>query len=77
MKTNLTTKYDIFFNSDLNELLGLTNKKYKAGTHLSEKVTNLKSVDKVHLKCSCVDGSIVDGKRESIPFSFSLDARPG
>ena len=74
MKTILTTKYDIIFNSDLVEVLGFTNKKYNAGTHLSEKVLDKNSVDKVLLKCNCVDGSIVEGKRESILFSFSLDA---
>ena len=31
----------------------------------------------MHLKCDCVDGSIIDGKRESFLFSFSLDVRPG
>ena len=34
-------------------------------------------IDKVHLKCDCVDGSIVNGKREQILFSFNLRAPPG
>ena len=33
--------------------------------------------DKVHLKCDCVDGSIVNGIREQILFSFNLSAPPG
>ena len=77
MITILTTKYDKISNSDLNEVLGFTNKIYEAGMHLSETIININSVDKVDLKCNRVDGSISDGKRESILFSFSLDARPG
>ena len=39
-------------------------------------MTNITDVNKGHLKCKIVDGSFFDGKRESIFFSFSLDARP-
>ena len=35
------------------------------------------TTDKVHLKCHCVDGSNVNGKREQILFSFILSAPPG
>ena len=35
------------------------------------------TTDKVHLKCDCVDGSIVNGIREQILFSFNLSAPPG
>ena len=35
------------------------------------------TTDKVHLKCDCVDGSIVNGIREQIVFSFNLSAPPG
>ena len=35
------------------------------------------TTDKVHLKCDCVDGSIVNGIREQIFFSFNLSAPPG
>ena len=77
MKTILTTKYDKVFNSDPIEVLGFTSKKYEAGTHLNEKVANINNFDKFHLKCNCVDCSILDGKRESFPSFFSLHARPG
>ena len=76
MKTFLNTTHDIFFNSKLNDFLGFTNKRYAAGRNLSEKIANIPNVDKVQLKCNCVDDSILDGKRESIPFSFSLNVRP-
>ena len=77
MKSVLTTSYSIYFNSELNTLLGFTNKGYPAGTHTSEKPVMITTTDKVHLKCDCVDGSIVNGIREQILFSFNLSAPPG
>ena len=77
MKSVLTTSYSIYFNSELNTLLGFTNKGYTEGTHISEKPVMITTTDKVHLKCDCVDGSIVNGIREQISFSFILSAPPG
>ena len=77
MKSVLTTSLPIYFNSELNTLLGFTNKGYPAGTHRSEKPVMITTTDKVHLKCDCVDGSIVNGIREQILFSFNLSAPPG
>ena len=77
MKSVLTTVSGIYFNSELNKLLGFTNKEYPAGTHISEKPVMITTTDKVHLKCDCVDGSIVNGIRERILFSFNLSSRPG
>ena len=77
MKSVLTTSNPIYFNSKLNELLGFTNKEYPEGTHTSEKPVMITTTDKVHLKCDCVDGSIVNGIREQILFSFNLNAPPG
>ena len=64
MKSVLTTSTGIRFNSELNTLLGFTNKEYPTGTRTSEKPVMITSTDKVHLKCDCVDGSIVNGVRE-------------
>ena len=77
MKSVLTTSNPINFNSKLNELLGFTNTHYIEGTHISEKPVMITTTDKVHLKCDCVDGSIVNGIREQILFSFNLSAPPG
>ena len=77
MKSVLTTPNPIHFNSRLNTLLGFTNKGYPSGTHTSEKPVKITTTDKVHLKCDCVDGSIVDGIREQILLSFNLRAPPG
>ena len=77
MKSVLTTSTGIRFNSELNTNLGFTNKEYPAGTHISEKPVMITSTDKIHLKCDCVDRSIVKGVREQILFSFNLGAPPG
>ena len=77
MKSVSTTSNSIHFNSRLNILLGFTNKDYPPGTHTSEKPVMITTTDKVHLKCDCVDGSIVNGIREQILFSFNLSAPPG
>ena len=77
MKSVLTTSNPIHFNSRLNKVLGFTRTEYQAGTHTSEKPVMITTTDKVHLKCDCVDGSIVNGIREQILFSFNLSAPPG
>ena len=77
MKSVLTTSNNIHFNSELNTLLGFTNTDYSEGTHISEKPVMITITEKVHLKCDCVDGSIVNGKREQILFSFNQSAPPG
>ena len=48
-----------------------------AGLYKSERPINITGIDKVHLKCNVVDGSIVNGVREPILYSFALDQPPG
>ena len=38
---------------------------------------NITGIDKVHLKCDCIDGSIVNRIREPILYSFGLSSPPG
>ena len=52
MKKVLTTHHEINFNSELNEVLGFIEKKDPAGTHLSEKPTNITRIDKIYLMCT-------------------------
>ena len=47
------------------------------GSYKSDKPINITGIDKVHLKCNVVDGSIVNGIREPILYSFALDQPPG
>ena len=46
-------------------------------SYKSDKPINITGIDKVHLKCDCIDGSIVNGVREPILYSFALDQPPG
>ena len=48
-----------------------------AGSYKSDKPINITGIDKVHLKCHCIQGSIVNGIREPILFSFALSSPPG
>ena len=47
-----------------------------AGSYKSEKPINITSIDKVHLKCDCINGSIVNGARETILYFFALAKPP-
>ena len=56
-----------------------TNSNHDAipGVYTSDKILNLNSTNKIHLKCDCIDGSIQDGVRQPILYSFVLDKLPG
>ena len=47
------------------------------GVYNSNKILNLNTTNKIHLKCDCVDGSIQNGLRQPILFSFVLDKPSG
>ena len=40
-------------------------------------MVNLGSTNKIHSKCDVIDGSIVNGIRQPILYSFVLDKKPG
>ena len=48
-----------------------------AKSHKSNEPNNCTGIDKVQLKCDCVNGSIMDGAREPILYSFALNSPPG
>ena len=48
-----------------------------AGSYKSDKPINITGIDEVHLKCNCINGSIVIGVREPILYSFALSSPPG
>ena len=48
-----------------------------AGSYVSDKPINITGIDKIHLKCDCIQGSIVNGMREPILYSFALFSPPG
>ena len=47
------------------------------GSYKSDKPINITGIDKVHLKTDCIQGSIVNGIREPILYSFALSSPPG
>ena len=49
-----------------------------SGVYTSDKIIlKLNTIDKIHLKCDCIDGSIQDGLRQPILFSFLLNKPSG
>ena len=46
------------------------------GVYTNHKVLNLSTINKIRLKRDCVDGSVVNGIRQPIFFSFLLDKIP-
>ena len=84
MKTKLVVRYGIiairfdeksFFSTVLGFNSGWDYKFYNKYT--SQKFVNLGSTNKIHLKCDCIDGSLVNGIRQPILYSFVLDKLPG
>ena len=45
-------------------------------SYKSDKTINVTGVDKVHLKCDCIDGNMLNGIRETILYSFGLTSPP-
>ena len=91
LKSNLNTNQTLLFTkkSFFYTILGFTQSRsyplddidgfYQliAGSYKSDKPINITGIDKVHLKCDCIQGSIVNGVREPILFSFALSSPPG
>ena len=72
-----------FFNTSLGFVLYWDNKTTNAfhvdspGIYNNEKITKLSTIYKVHLKCDCIDGSLVNSLRQPILYSFVLDKPRG
>ena len=47
------------------------------GVNTSDKLINLSTIDKIRIKCDVIDGSVVNGLRQPILFSFPLDKPAG
>ena len=84
MKTKLVVNFGIitlrfdektFFSTVLGFTPGWDYKHYNEYT--SQKNVNLGSTNNIHLKCDCIDGSVVNGLRQPILYSFNLDKLPG
>ena len=84
MKTKLVVRPGIiairldeksFFSTVLGFTSGWEYKHYNEYTR--QKIVNLGSTKKIHLKCDVVDGSVLNGVRQPILYSFVLDKLPG
>ena len=47
------------------------------GAYTSDKILNSNSVNEIHLKSDVIDGSVQNGVRHPVLFSFILDKKPG
>ena len=47
------------------------------GNYQSDRPINITGIDKVHLKCDCIQASIMNGIRQPILYSFALSSPPG
>ena len=84
MKTKLVVNIGIiavrfdeksFFSTILGFTPGWDYKHYNK--YVSQKIVNLSNTNKIHLKCDAIRGSVVDGLRQPILYSFVLDKLPG
>ena len=84
MKTKLDVKAGIiairfdeksFFNTILGFTPGWDYKHYNK--YISQKIVSLSNTNNIHLKCDIIDGSVVNGLRQPILYSFVLDKKPG
>ena len=64
-----------FFNTVLGFTPGWDCK--HSNEYTSRKIVNLNTTNKIHLESDVIDGSVVNGIREPILFSFVLHKLPG
>ena len=55
----------------------IINLQILGGVYTSDKYLNLSTTNKLHLNCDNIDGSVVNGLRQPILYSFVLDILPG
>ena len=91
LKTNLKINQTLIFTekSFFYTILGFTQSRSSslddidgfyqliAGSYKSDRPINITAIDKVHLESDCIQGSIVNGIREPIFYSFALSSPPG
>ena len=91
LKSNLKTNQTLIFTEKcfFYTILGSTRSRFYplddidgfyqliAGSYKSDRPINITGIDKIHSKCDCIQGSIVNGIREPILYSFALSSPPG
>ena len=64
-----------FFSTILGFNSGWDYKQYNE--YISQKIGNLSSTNKIHLNCDVINGSVVDGLRQLLLYSFVLNKKLG
>ena len=64
-----------FFSTVIGFTPGWDYKHYRE--YISQKILNVSSTNKIHLKCDIINGSVVDGIRQPILYSFVLNKHAG
>ena len=91
LKCDLKTKQTLIFTkkSFFYTILGITRSRsyplddidgfyqLRTGWCKSDRPINITGIDKIHLRCDCINGSIVNGIREPNLYSFALSSPPG
>ena len=84
VKSNLTTNKTTKFTkkSSFYTILGYTESDSGVlyvfpGNHRSNRPISITEFNKLQLKCDCIDGTIVNGIRKPIEYSFVLSSPPG
>ena len=91
LKSNLKTNQTLIFTekSFFYTILGFTRSRFYplddidgfyqliVGSYKNDKSIYITGIDKIHLKCDCIQGSIVNGAREPILYSFALSSPRG
>ncbi len=74
---NSPFQVDLTATNSIASLLGFDPQILTEEYNTSENKVNIITIDKLHLCCDCIEGSILNGQASSILFSFVLDAGPG
>ena len=74
---NIAIRFDetSFFSTILGFTSGWDYKHYNK--YAIQKIVKIVNTNKIHLKCDVIDGSVVNGSRQPILYSFVLDKLPG
>lgn len=59
-----------FKDSKMNNIFGFVNKRYEAGTHISEHRINISTLNTISIECNIVEGAFVNGEQSNILYSF-------
>ena len=79
MEMHIQRGYKIDFKeaSGLKEVLGFIKDIYEEGFHIAEKIINILPINSIFVHINIIDGSIVNGSKEPVIYTFFPNAEPG